>query len=660
MTQPAKVPDRRDSRTIWFISLLGIAVLLVHLAASLSYSNWFWGFHHYFFLPRTWTVVLLGIGCLLCLPWNWSRLSAPGNRAGLFPGGNRLSPATRDVLIAAIFGIVFWQFRMPLHFLGDGRLIIRLLDQGFWFHPHEPLDRMIHAGVLQIARPLLRWDGETVYSVLSVTAGAVYVFAALRLGRLLGRRVFVTSCLMTLGTVQLFFGYAESYSLATAMILVYLLTALQYLAGTRRLIWIVLALVAGIALHFALLFLVPSFLYLLWAGPAADSRNSMRRLGVGAVLSAAATVFLLAMSRRLAPDDTSLLLVPILPDPIAQYTLLSWEHLVDVLNEQVLISPLGWVVGLGFVVAFCRSRDLRRSRRFGFLMVAGVVPLLFNLILRPGLGGSRDWDLWSLGSLPFMIAAACWLAGHARDRVGRRAAWVLVVVGLFHILPWIGVNHSRDLGLDRFDRMLENNALWTAKRKAAARAELAGFYFDQYAWAEAAGHFEKAAALDPERARYWCHLGTSYLMLGQIDSAEDRILRSIRADPNYAKAYCNLAQVYFRQGRITEAEIRFRRAVELDPGHSNSHFNLGNLYRARGEIDLAIESYRHAVQADPRIPLYWSELAKTLERAPGRRAEALDAWRRVEALTRRDPSMLEMLGEAQRRIENGKNLLEAR
>jgi tetratricopeptide (TPR) repeat protein len=650
-TVMAESSNTREHLYRWIISAAGIVVLLVHLVSSFAYSNWSWGFHHFFFLPRAWTYALVGIGCVLCLPPVWSRLvRSPAARSESADQVRRAS-TLQDLLIAGGCAVAFWLLRMPLHFLGDGRLLIRLLDQGFWFHPHEPLDRMIHAGVLWVGGPLFGWNGEIVYALLSTVAGFVYVFAALRLGALWGHRWFVTAFLVTLGTVQLFFGYAESYSLATAMILVYFLLALEYLTGRRRLVWVGVALLVGIALHFVVAFLVPSFLYLLWGGTSIGPTRSIRRLVVGVAVSLIILAALVASSLLHASVGVGLLLVPLFSHPVAQYTLLSWEHAVDFLNEQVLVSPLGWIAAASFLVALWKNSELRRWRPFGFLLCASAFPLLFNLLLRPGLGGSRDWDLWSMGSLPYAIVAALWIArGLDTKRVYRGAAWILIVVGLIHVIPWVALNQSHDLSLDRFDRMLEANPLWTAKRAAAARAELAGFYFDQYAWADAAHHFEKAVSLDAERARYWGHLGTSYLMLGRLSEAENRIRRAVELDPEYAKAYYGLAQVYLQQGRIAEAEIGFRRAAELDPRQSSTFFNLGNLHRARGELGPAIDAYRRAVELDPGNILYWYELARTLDRNPVLEEEAMQAWTRVQQLSGDDPADRARYEEATRRL----------
>jgi len=637
---------------IWHLSFLSILVLLAHLVVSRTYSNWFWGFNHYHFIGRNWSLFIVSVGCVLCLPWVWYRLSTWYAWASRLVCGLPVPRSIVDLTIAATMGVLFWLLRMPNHFLGDGRLLIRLLEQGKWFHQHEPLDRMIHYAVLKLARPFLGWDAETVYAVLSVGAGIIYVLAALRLGTLLRSRLFVVACLLTLGTVQLFLGYVESYSLATSLMLIYIVLVLEHLAGKRSLAHVGCTLLIGVALHHALLFLVPSFAYLLVIRTGQSRNRNLKNtlLGVGLLVAIAGLV--LITSRGWKTAEMSLLLVPWAEDPVAQYTLVSFKHLVDFVNQQILISPLAWIIALVFGVAFWRDRRLRRSSRLRFLYLVSACPLAFSMILRPGLGGSRDWDLFSMGSLPYAVVAAIWLARDLGERKELRyAAYAVVIIGLFHILPWIVVNRSAELSTNRFSLMVEDNPLWTDKRIAAARAELAYSYLERDLLSDAAEHLEAAVTLDPDRARYLHDLGITYAKLGKLDQAEVRIRQAVDLDPLEAKSSADLGQIYLLKGRTEEAEPMLRRAVELDPSLSQAHFNLGRLYEDWGEIGQATESYIQAVTVNPNVAVYWYRLANTLESVPGREDEAKNAWRRIVELAEKDPSQVRLHREALNRMD---------
>ena len=71
------------------------------------------------------------------------------------------------------------------------------------------------------------------YWILSCTAGTIFIFMLCWLSDTMGRNAtekgLIFGLLATLGTVQLFFGYAENYSLMTVGLLVCLFLAIRVL-----------------------------------------------------------------------------------------------------------------------------------------------------------------------------------------------------------------------------------------------------------------------------------------------------------------------------------------------------------------------------------------------------------------------------------------------
>lgn len=615
----------------WIVAGVGIVALAAHLAASSSYSNWWWGLNHYFHLDQAAAVILIGVGCVLCLPPSWSALGRASSRlrnAGIFI---RRHPSN-DVIAAALLAAVFWLLRMPYHFLGDGRFMIRNLERGDWFHATEFLDRWLHHVVLAFSRRLWEWDAATVYAVVSVVAGFAYGLAALRLGGILRHKVFVACALLTLGTVQLFFGYAESYSLATAAMMIYMVLALEFLAARRRFVWVGVALAAGVALHNALLFLVPSFVFLMSLRGEKDRAAESNRIIQGAAVLVTIALTVLLASRRWTAGESPLMLLPVISDSLGQYTLFSWKHLVDFLNQQVLISPLAWIGLVVFLVTFWKDQTLRRSRRFRFLLLASLFPIAFIVLLRPRLGGSRDWDLMSMGVLPYVVTVIVWMASGMAKRMDLRfTAYVFVVVGFFHTVAWVAVNSNPEASLDRFNRMAAENALWPPDRIAAAQSEMGHFFLEQDRPADGLEHLERAVSADPGTARHWDALGVAYIGLKKYSEAEAALRKAVDLDPKDGSAYSNLGRAYYVLGKLDEAEVALRRAVTLDPSSGPAFFNLGKVLAARGQTDMAIEAFGHAATVWPFVPDYWNSLADALDQA-GRSSEAAKARRRAAAL----------------------------
>ena len=182
------------------------------------------------------------------------------------------------LIIALLCLIPFSLFRIVHTRWGDAYILVNgiaypdpaLRLTGTW---QAPLDVWLHVRLWQAGQCAFGWtDAWPVYRLLSPLAGAVFVYALLRLADSTGRnrteKLLIVGLMGTLGTMQLFFGYAENYSLAAAGILVFLWLALETLAGRRALWQPALALAITNALHPSTIVLDPALLY--------------RGLGVGA------------------------------------------------------------------------------------------------------------------------------------------------------------------------------------------------------------------------------------------------------------------------------------------------------------------------------------------------------------------------------------------
>ena len=76
-----------------------------------------------------------------------------------------------------------------------------------------------------------------------------------------------------------------------------------------------------------------------------------------------------------------------------------------------------------------------------FLMVAAAGSLLFILLWNPDYGGQRDWDLFSLSSLPLTALAGVLLSQVLTDERARlEAAVALIGVSVFHTAAWVFQN----------------------------------------------------------------------------------------------------------------------------------------------------------------------------------------------------------------------------
>jgi hypothetical protein len=139
------------------------------------------------------------------------------------------------------------------------------------------------------------------------------------------------------------------------------------------------------------------------------------------------------------------------------YTLFSWPHVRDFLNEQWLIAPVV-LPSLIFVgVAQLLRRDTTGSAAQGkditppylrpdrllvwFLVIATGFYLLFVWMWNPDYGGQRDWDLFSLVAIPESLLLVYALTRTlAPWRYLAFGAAPLIAVQVLHTAAWIYQN----------------------------------------------------------------------------------------------------------------------------------------------------------------------------------------------------------------------------
>ena len=130
-----------------------------------------------------------------------------------------------------------------------------------------PLDVFLHSQLWLLLSTRLDWtDAIPAYRLLSPLAGALYLLVAMALSEdeELAPAWLTYGLLVSLGLMQLFFGYIENYSFAVAGVLAYLWLGFGVLRGKRAL-WVAASILALTnATHPSTIILAPSLLYLGW------------------------------------------------------------------------------------------------------------------------------------------------------------------------------------------------------------------------------------------------------------------------------------------------------------------------------------------------------------------------------------------------------------
>ena len=134
---------------------------------------------------------------------------------------------------------------------------------------------------------------------------------------------------------------------------------------------------------------------------------------------------------------------------------------------------------------------------------------------------------------------------------------------------------------------------------------------------DAAKHFERAAALNPQDYGALGLLVDCYENLGRHDDAMraaarcvKRVETEVAAHPDNASAYAFGAIVASEVGRQDLAADWAARALAIDPDDLVVNYNLACVYAALGNLDFAMSRLARAIPADPVSRRAWAEWMK--------------------------------------------------
>lgn len=494
---------RRQQWLVASLHLLTLLLLALHLyvrtlpptptalpEAASAEAAW-WGLWPVTYVP-VWAVFL---ATLLISGWivGWWASELTNNfQFPIFNFQLRITRGT-SLVILAIFLLAFYALPIVHTRWGDAYLLSKALA---WPDPalrlthswQAPLDLFLHSQLWLHFHERMAWaDAVPVYRLLSPLAGLLYLLAAMGVARMTtitpGWLTF--GLLTSLGVLQLFFGYVENYSFAAAGILLYLWLGLRVLSDQSPLWLAATALALTNALHPSTIILAPSLLYCGWRAWRKSAKVQSKpggqtllfpvlAIGLPLLLVALAVIggmewgghglATLTSTDRPGGGDARLF-VPLWATTTRweHYTMFSWLHLRDFLNEQLLVAP---VVLSGLLITLFASfaekgkpgpnamntgadEDApptspfatRHSPQITFLLYAALAYLLFIWVWNPDYGGQRDWDLFSLSAIPATVLLAATLPRRFTDQRYLQAGTIpLLMLQWLHLAAWVYQN----------------------------------------------------------------------------------------------------------------------------------------------------------------------------------------------------------------------------
>ncbi len=456
--------------------------------ADSAESHW-WGLWPVTYLPN-WLFFCSLVVLLLTVAGAWC-----GWLGGALPVGKRLnrlipyfSPTKSFIILGLGFLLAFFAWPVVHTRWGDAYILTKAIA-----HPdpalrlthswQAPIDLLLHSQLWRIGHEAFGWrDAMPVYRLLSPLAGLLYLGGAIAASRQAAKIAAIPiwlpfALLTSIGVMQLFFGYIENYSFAAAAILIYLWLGLAAMRGERPLWLAALALAVANALHPSTIVYGPSLLYISW-WRCKERNNScvanVYQVALPLLAVAIATILLMELGGHgigtlLTTDrpggGDARWLVPLWETSTRweRYTMLSWPHLRDILNEQLLVAPMILptllltlleirLLALGRRKAMVKQSDqpsfdqivqkehVEISALF-FLANGAFCHQLLIWIWNPDYGGQRDWDLFSLAAIPTTLLVAYLLPRLIPNRRALVAGAIpLLVLQYAQLATWVYQN----------------------------------------------------------------------------------------------------------------------------------------------------------------------------------------------------------------------------
>jgi len=480
MTTQSKTLARSQAKTDaqnWLLSairLWGLVLLTLHVAAFAMPEESTWSLWPYTFLPPWlgWGLALL-VGALIMPAVSQAALTKLHR---LWRMILRLtyyalpSPKIWFAVIALLSGAVFWLARLRHLSWGDSYLLsVALsypdLELRVIYNWQAPFTVFLHQRLWQfVANPLLGWPVERVYATISIACGIIFVYVLLtfvaRLGRDTTEIFTLTGLVLTTGSMQLFFGYVENYTMVSLALLVTLFLAWRTLQGEVRLLWPVLGLSLTNAFHPSSVFLWPGMWllsWLCWRRGRVSALTALLQTVLPPLLIGGAVLALMeggghGISAFTGVDrpggGDGIWFVPLFETQTQwqHYTMFSVAHILDWANIHLLISPFGLPLIVMTLFTGWRFRltlfDTPSDKDFSvFLGLTAGMYILLTWLWNPDYGGRKDWDLFAPSAFVYTLLAGYLLVRALSHRQKLQEGGLFIIaVSLLHTAAWIFTN----------------------------------------------------------------------------------------------------------------------------------------------------------------------------------------------------------------------------
>jgi hypothetical protein len=450
------------------------------------------------------------------------------------------------MLIAAGAGFAFHVLKVKYVFLGDAGIRPTDVEEGKINSNGEFLTTFILAHLYTLLHKHWSFSGLQTIQIVSHISGSLFILISLltadAVGKNLKRKIacFVLSTL-SLAALMQFCGYSETYALDLFLLQLYIYLSILHLQKKAHIIFPFLAIAAGIASHYMLSYMLPSFVFLfyrgvLWKYPFFRKKNTLILLAIFAFIAAYYVFVRIAMG----------IMLPFSAGGKDIMTMFSTAHYKEFFNAQMLGGGfvfLMWTVILCFY--FFNRTSIKFTAMHWFLCIAScsVTGFLFVIDLWRGSG---DWDIFSFGAIVTNLTAAFLLLDLHEQKVVKNIKYGICIMSVFAVMHtsfWIATNAS-DKSIGWVEKAFEKDPAIYYKRSFSNESML-GAVFSSNNLKEKSLHWEKMAYLRHQNdSRTGYNYANVLIKAGKMDEAIQIYESSVTKFPAYALPYAQLVSIY--------------------------------------------------------------------------------------------------------------------
>jgi tetratricopeptide (TPR) repeat protein len=616
--------DQRKPILLSTAILFSILLVGSKLVAGFWNSPLLWGFSFGAFLPAVYMIayVLLSLGFIFL-----ARFGSMEKLISRCAGFMDTHPRAFIGILILIFVSLASLFRIQAPLLGDSTVLINNYENAFKAgHPlyivREPLAiiffyyTMGTFGVYVYPSLMLAFfAGE----LLLGSGFIIVLFFMLKEVKLQPKERFLLSIfLLLLPSTELFFGYAEVYSVVLFALSVFTLAAMRCINGKSSFFITALAYFLLLATHVAAIIILPALIYLGWLE---YKKGNWKSVLAGFVFCLAGVLILRfgtpEIFLQIFPENDHPHYLPLFQagNEYDAYTLFSLFHLSEIGNLMMLVCPFAlFFFGAAF---FGGKKAFFNSPQNIFFILAAAGIGAFIVVAKFDLAVSVDWDVstpWLF--LVQMFAAIMFLQSEFQQKA--KVFLLILLVSLAHSLLWFCLNATVEPNIQRV-ASLRDSRVFSPEAYLLSTVHLARYEYLRGNLNGAIVFWEEFTQKFPDNPKGFLHLVSAYSQSSQDDpeKIERAIKRWIEVDPGNKTAkdsyisFCKRqADEAIQEKHLERAGLYYTKVIEVDSANVMAYNNLGNLNTQIGRYDRAIPLYMKTIVIDTNYVYGYSNLGK--------------------------------------------------